>query len=47
MHVSDFLFDSFKFVTSSDHVIEQVPNFSFVKVPVDFESVFNFAFKYV
>lgn len=47
MHVSHFFLYSFKFVPGSYHVVEQVPNLSLLKVPVDFKSVFYFTFQHI
>lgn len=47
MYVSNFFFDSWEFMSSSNHVIEQVPNLCFFKIFIDLISIFDFSFQYV
>jgi hypothetical protein len=42
--ISDFEFDSFELVGSADHVVEEVPHFSFEEELAESESVFDFVF---
>ena len=47
MQITYFPLNSFKLVSCSDHVVQEIPNLPFFKEAIDFESVFNFPFQYI